>query len=106
GQARRAKAVLAEQVALAATAEHLVVSDVEVADTDFAVVAAAGHRVDVANDLAALVAEVGHEGGSAGVRRGGGPIRSSGVGPERAASAETKAIAVGPRPMPSRSAGR
>src|SRR5439155_1129489 len=31
GQARRAKAVLAEQVALAATAEHLVVSDVEVA---------------------------------------------------------------------------
>ena len=70
-EARRAEAVLAEQVALAAAAEHAVVGDAEVGDADLAVVALAGHRVDVADDLPALGGQVDEEGGVARLRRVG-----------------------------------
>ena len=51
---RRPEAVLAEQVAVSALAEHVLRRDAQVRDANLAVVPLAGHRIDVSHDLPAF----------------------------------------------------
>ena len=67
-EARRPEPVLAEQVALAAAAEHLVVVHAQVLDADLGVAAGAVHRLDLAHLGPAVLREVDDERGVRGLR--------------------------------------
>ena len=66
---RRAEAVLAKQVAVAALAEHVLRGHTQILDADLAVVADAGHRVDVADDLPTFGRDIDEERRVARLRR-------------------------------------
>ena len=67
-EAGRAEAVLAEEMALTAPAEHVRRRDPEVLDQDLAVVVATRHRLDVTDDVPALRRQVDDEARVGGLR--------------------------------------
>src|SRR3990172_1717867 len=69
GEAGGAEAVLAQAVAVAAAAEHVLRRHADVRDAHLRVVGRAGHRLHVADDLPALGWGVDEEGGVAGLWR-------------------------------------